>query len=234
MLLEIRGLSVRYGDVQAVHNVNLSVERGELVSIIGANGAGKTSILRSIMGLQTSTAEVMNYNGEDIRSTAPHVRAKKGLRIVPERARVFPDLTVYENLRMGAYQQSANFRERVEALYTLFPILAERSAQLGSTLSGGEQQQLAIARALVSKPELLLVDEVSMGLMPKLVSEVFSVLQSLNRDSGLTILLVEQSALLSLEISHRAYVLETGEIRLEGSARDLQNDRRVQEAYLGM
>ncbi len=234
MLLEIRELTVRYGDVQAVHNVNLSVERGELVSIIGANGAGKTSILRSVMGLQTSTAEAMNYNGEDIRSLPPHIRAKKGLRIVPERARIFPDLTVSENLRMGAYQQPANFRERVEALYTLFPILAERSTQLGSTLSGGEQQQLAIARALVSQPELLLVDEVSMGLMPKLVTEVFSVLQSLNRDSGLTILLVEQSALLSLEISHRAYVLETGEIRLEGSAQDLRNDRRVQEAYLGM
>jgi branched-chain amino acid transport system ATP-binding protein len=234
MLLEVRGLHVRYGDVEAVHNVSLTVEQGELVSIIGANGAGKSSILRSIAGLQPSVSDAMLYDGEDIRSLAPHLRAQKGLRMVPERARIFPELTVFENLRMGVYKQRVDFQQRLEKLYTLFPFMAERSSQLGSTLSGGEQQQLAIARALVSGPKLLLVDEVSMGLMPKLVSEVFSVLQSLNRDEGLTILLVEQSALLSLEISHRAYVLETGEIRLEGAASDLQNDKRVQEAYLGM
>ncbi|NLB84221.1 MAG: ABC transporter ATP-binding protein, partial [Synergistaceae bacterium] len=204
------------------------------VSIIGANGAGKTSILRALMGLETSTSESLLYRGEDISSLPPHLRAERGIRMVPERSRIFPNLTVYENLRMGCYRKTGNFNQQLEKMYSLFPILAERSSQWGMTLSGGEQQQLAIARALVSEPRLLLVDEVSMGLMPKLVSEVFDVLKSLNRETGLTILLVEQSALLSLEISTRAYVLETGEIVLEGSARQLQDDERVQAAYLGM
>ena len=234
MLLEAKGLSVCYGDVVAVRGVDISVAEGELVSIIGANGAGKTSILRAIMGLETSTSEALLYGGEDISSLPTHLRAERGIRMVPERSRIFPNLTVYENLRMGSYKKHGNFNEQLEKMYALFPILAERSSQWGMTLSGGEQQQLAIARALVSEPRLLLVDEVSMGLMPKLVSEVFDVLKSLNRETGLTILLVEQSALLSLEISTRAYVLETGEIRLEGSARQLQDDERVQAAYLGM
>lgn len=234
MLLEAKGLSVRYGDVVAVHGVDISVAEGELVSIIGANGAGKTSILRALMGLEASTSESLLYQGEDISSLPPHLRAKRGIRMVPERSRIFPNLTVYENLRMGCYRKTGNFNQQLEKMYALFPILAERSGQWGMTLSGGEQQQLAIARALVSEPRLLLVDEVSMGLMPKLVSEVFEVLKSLNRETGLTILLVEQSALLSLEISTRAYVLETGEIVLEGPARQLQDDERVQAAYLGM
>ena len=234
MLLEAKGLSVCYGDVVAVHGVDISVAEGELVSIIGANGAGKTSILRALMGLELSTSESLLYRGEDISSLPPHLRAERGIRMVPERSRIFPNLTVYENLRMGCYKKTGNFNQQLEKMYTLFPILAERSGQWGMTLSGGEQQQLAIARALVSEPRLLLVDEVSMGLMPKLVSEVFDVLKSLNRETGLTILLVEQSALLSLEISTRAYVLETGEIVLEGSARQLQDDERVQAAYLGM
>ena len=234
MLLEAKGLSVRYGDVVAVHGVDISVAEGELVSIIGANGAGKTSILRALMGLEVSTSESLLYRGEDISSLPPHLRAERGIRMVPERSRIFPNLTVYENLRMGCYRKTGNFNQQLEKMYSLFPILAERSSQWGMTLSGGEQQQLAIARALVSEPRLLLVDEVSMGLMPKLVSEVFDVLKSLNRETGLTILLVEQSALLSLEISTRAYVLETGEIVLEGSARQLQDDERVQAAYLGM
>ncbi len=234
MLLEAKGLSVRYGDVVAVHGVDISVTEGELVSIIGANGAGKTSILRALMGLEASTSESLLYRGEDISSLPPHLRADRGIRMVPERSRIFPNLTVYENLRMGCYKKTGNFSQQLEKMYALFPILAERSAQWGMTLSGGEQQQLAIARALVSEPRLLLVDEVSMGLMPKLVSEVFDVLKSLNRETGLTILLVEQSALLSLEISTRAYVLETGEIVLEGPARQLQDDERVQAAYLGM
>ncbi len=234
MLLEAKGLSVRYGDVVAVHGVDISVAEGELVSIIGANGAGKTSILRALMGLEASTSESLLYRGEDISSLPPHLRADRGIRMVPERSRIFPNLTVYENLRMGCYRKPGNFSQQLEKMYSLFPILAERSSQWGMTLSGGEQQQLAIARALVSEPRLLLVDEVSMGLMPKLVSEVFDVLKSLNRETGLTILLVEQSALLSLEISTRAYVLETGEIVLEGPARQLQDDERVQAAYLGM
>ncbi len=234
MLLEAKGLSVRYGDVVAVHGVDISVAEGELVSIIGANGAGKTSILRALMGLEASTSESLLYRGEDISSLPPHLRADRGIRMVPERSRIFPNLTVYENLRMGCYKKTGNFSQQLEKMYTLFPILAERSSQWGMTLSGGEQQQLAIARALVSEPRLLLVDEVSMGLMPKLVSVVFDVLKSLNRETGLTILLVEQSALLSLEISTRAYVLETGEIVLEGPARQLQDDERVQAAYLGM
>lgn len=234
MLLEAKGLSVRYGDVVAVHGVDISVAEGELVSIIGANGAGKTSILRALMGLEASTSESLLYRGEDISRLPPHLRADRGIRMVPERSRIFPNLTVYENLRMGCYRKPGNFSQQLEKMYSLFPILAERSSQWGMTLSGGEQQQLAIARALVSEPRLLLVDEVSMGLMPKLVSEVFDVLKSLNRETGLTILLVEQSALLSLEISTRAYVLETGEIVLEGPARQLQDDERVQAAYLGM
>lgn len=234
MLLEAKGLTVCYGDVVAVHGVDISVAEGELVSIIGANGAGKTSILRALMGLEVSTSESLLYRGEDISSLPPHLRAERGIRMVPERSRIFPNLTVYENLRMGCYRKTGNFNQQLEKMYSLFPILAERSSQWGMTLSGGEQQQLAIARALVSEPRLLLVDEVSMGLMPKLVSEVFDVLKSLNRETGLTILLVEQSALLSLEISTRAYVLETGEIVLEGSARQLQDDERVQAAYLGM
>ncbi|MEA4881682.1 MAG: ABC transporter ATP-binding protein [Synergistaceae bacterium] len=234
MLLEAKGLSVRYGDVVAVHGVDISVAEGELVSIIGANGAGKTSILRALMGLEASTSESLLYRGEDISCLPPHLRADRGIRMVPERSRIFPNLTVYENLRMGCYRKPGNFSQQLEKMYSLFPILAERSSQWGMTLSGGEQQQLAIARALVSEPRLLLVDEVSMGLMPKLVSEVFDVLKSLNRETGLTILLVEQSALLSLEISTRAYVLETGEIVLEGPARQLQDDERVQAAYLGM
>ncbi|GAB1400893.1 ABC transporter ATP-binding protein [Aminivibrio sp.] len=234
MLLEAKGLSVRYGDVVAVHGVDISVAEGELVSIIGANGAGKTSILRALMGLEASTSESLLYRGEDISCLPPHLRADRGIRMVPERSRIFPNLTVYENLRMGCYRKPGNFSQQLEKMYSLFPILAERSSQWGMTLSGGEQQQLAIARALVSEPRLLLVDEVSMGLMPKLVSEVFDVLKSLNRETGLTILLVEQSALLSLEISTRAYVLETGEIVLEGPPRQLQDDERVQAAYLGM
>lgn len=234
MLLEAKGLSVRYGDVVAVHGVDISVAEGELVSIIGANGAGKTSILRALMGLEASTSESLLYRGEDISCLPPHLRADRGIRMVPERSRIFPNLTVYENLRMGCYRKPGNFSQQLEKMYSLFPILAERSSQWGMTLSGGEQQQLAIARALVSEPRLLLVDEVSMGLMPKLVSEVFDVLKSLNRETGLTILLVEQSALLSLEISTRAYVLETGEIVLEGPAQQLQDDERVQAAYLGM
>ena len=233
MLLEVSDLSISYGDIEAVHGISFHVEKGELVSIIGANGAGKTTTLRALMGLQNVRSGKIVFDGTDITAMPAHKRADLGIRIVPERARCFPQLTVYENLRMGVYGRSSSLKGELASIYELFPILRERSDQYANTLSGGEQQQLAIARALVSSPRLLLVDEVSMGLMPKLAIQVFEVLRSLNKDKGLTILLVEQNALSSLKISDRGYVLETGNIELEGPSSDLINDDRVREAYLG-
>lgn len=233
MLLEVSDLSISYGDIEAVHGISFHVEKGELVSIIGANGAGKTTTLRALMGLQNVRSGKIMFDGTDITAMPAHKRADLGIRIVPERARCFPQLTVYENLRMGVYGRSSSLKGELATIYELFPILRERSDQYANTLSGGEQQQLAIARALVSSPRLLLVDEVSMGLMPKLAIQVFEVLRSLNKDKGLTILLVEQNALSSLKISDRGYVLETGNIELEGPSSDLINDDRVREAYLG-
>ncbi len=235
-MLEVKDLRVSYGDIEAVHGVSLEVGPGELVSVIGANGAGKTSLLGALMGLVPSSGSVV-FGGEDISSLEAHRRAVRGIRIVPERARVFPQLSVWENLRAGVYGlrvEEGNFRRRLENLYALFPVLQERGGQLASTLSGGEQQQLAIARALVAEPRLLLVDEVSMGLMPKLVDEVFAVLRRLNREKGIPVLLVEQNARASLAISDRAYVLETGNMVLSGTAEELEHDVRVREAYLGL
>ena len=233
MLLEVNDLSISYGDIEAVHGISFHVEKGELVSIIGANGAGKTTTLRALMGLQNVRSGKIMFDGTDITAMPAHKRADLGIRIVPERARCFPQLTVYENLRMGVYGRSSSLKGELASIYELFPILRERSDQYANTRSGGEQQQLAIARALVSSPRLLLVDEVSMGLMPKLATQVFEVLRSLNKDKGLTILLVEQNALSSLKISDRGYVLETGNIEIEGLSSDLINDDRVREAYLG-
>lgn len=236
MLLEVRDLHIAYRDIEAVHGVSFSVEEGELVSIIGANGAGKSSILNTLMGLVPVRSGSILFRGEDISRVPAHGRARMGIRIVPERARVFPQLTVRENLRVGLYgiHDSVKEKERLDWLYGIFPILEERSGQNAVTLSGGEQQQLAIARALISDPKLLLVDEVSMGLMPKLVDEVFEVLQLLNREQGLSILLVEQNARASLEISKRSYVLETGSIQFEGPSSQMKDDPRIREAYLGL
>ena len=236
MLLEVQDLCVAYREVEAVHGVSFHVEEGELVSIIGANGAGKSSILRTVLGLQLPSGGSIRFAGEAVTDLPAHLRARRGIRAVPERARVFPHLTVRENLLMGVYglRKALPWEERLRWLYGLFPILEERGGQFASTLSGGEQQQLAIARALLSNPKLLLVDEVSMGLMPKLVDQVFAVLQQLNREQGLSILLVEQNALASLQISRRAYILETGRIALAGVATDLLEDPRVREAYLGL
>ena len=235
MLLEARDIHIAYGDIRAVNGVNFCLEKGELVSIIGANGSGKTSILNGIMGIVPLKKGKIHFNSEEITSLATYQRARSGIRMVPERARVFPRLTVYENLMTGVYRlhQTINVDDQIAWLYDLFSILKERNDQPADTLSGGEQQQLAIARALISNPELLLVDEVSMGLMPKLVEQVFRVLKKLNREGGLTILLVEQNAMASLEISHRAYVLETGKCVHEGQAADLLEDTMVKEVYLG-
>lgn len=233
MLLEVRDLHVSYGDIEAVHGISFFIDNGELVSIIGANGAGKTTTLRALMGLQPIKSGSVLFDGLDITSLPAHKRAHLGIRMVPERARCFPQLSVYENLLMGVYGKPASLKQELAYIYELFPILNERSKQSASTLSGGEQQQLAIARALVSGPRLVFVDEVSMGLMPKLTAQVFDVLRSLNKEKGLTILLVEQNALASLKISDRGYVLETGRIGIEGTASELMQDPGVKEAYLG-
>lgn len=233
MLLEVKDLYVAYDDIEAVHGISFGVDEGELVSIIGANGAGKTTTLRALMGLQPVKSGTVIFDGTDITDTPAHKRAAMGIRMVPERARCFPQLTVYENLQMGAYGMRRRLAAMLDAVYKLFPILKERSRQTASTLSGGEQQQLAIARALVSSPRMLFVDEVSMGLMPKLAEDVFEVLRSLNRDKKLTILLVEQNALSSLRISNRAYVLETGSISAAGTMKELMSDEKVRSAYLG-
>lgn len=235
MLLEARDLYLTYGDIRAVNGVSFHIEKGELISIIGANGAGKTSILSALMGIIPLKKGGVRFKGREISSLAAHQRALAGIRMVPERARIFPRLTVYENLMTGIYglKKRLPVKDRLAWLYGLFPILEERGNQPGSTLSGGEQQQLAIARALISDPELLLVDEVSMGLMPILVDQVFALLKQLNKEHGLSILLVEQNAMASLEISQRAYVLETGAIAHEGKAGDLLEDVQVKKAYLG-
>jgi branched-chain amino acid transport system ATP-binding protein len=235
MLLEARELTIAYGDIRAVSRVSFGLERGELVSIIGANGAGKSSILAGLMGLVPLRQGSVRFKGREIGGLPAHARARAGLRLVPERARVFPRLSVRENLLTGVYgmRRRIDLGRRLEWLFGLFPILRERGGQPAATLSGGEQQQLAIARALVSEPDLLLVDEVSMGLMPKLVDQVFEVLARLNRERGLTILLVEQNAAASLEISQRAYVLETGVCVFAGRAEELLREPRLKAAYLG-
>ena len=235
MLLEARDLHVAYGDIRAVNGVDFHLDEGELVSIIGANGAGKTSILNGVMGLVPLRKGTLRFRGEDLTALPAYRRARAGIRMVPERARVFPRLSVYENLLTGVYglKRKIPLSARLEQLYDLFPILKERRRQPATTLSGGEQQQLAIARALISDPKLLIVDEVSMGLMPKLVDQVFDLLARLNREQGLTILLVEQNAVASLAISGRAYVLETGTCAYAGPAAELMEDPRVKAVYLG-
>ena len=221
MLLSVSDMRVAYGDIEAVHGISFEVAQGELVSIIGANGAGKTTTLRALMGLQPLRAGKIIFEGRDITSLPAHKRSAMGIKIVPERARCFPQLSVYENLKMGVYGMQSKLAGKLAMIYELFPILKERSTQL------------AIALALVSEPKLLFVDEVSMGLMPKLTEQVFKVLRSLNRDKNITILLVEQNALASLRISDRGYVLETGRINISGSSAELLADKRVREAYLG-
>jgi len=235
MLLEVEDLSVTYGDIEAVRNLDFVLDQGELVSIVGANGAGKTSILNAVMGIEPIRGGRIRFAGEDITRLPVHARARLGIRVVPERSRVFPRLSVYENMMIGLYglPKTGAVQERLDWLYGIFPRLRERHGQLASTLSGGEQQQLAIARALISEPRLLLVDEVSMGLMPKLVDQVFALLRQLNREFGLSILLVEQNARASLKISDRAYVMETGTCTHSGAAGDLLADPKVLEAYLG-
>ena len=233
-LLALEGLQVSYGGIRAVKGIDLNVERGELVCLIGANGAGKTTTLRAITGLARAAAGRIVYDGADIGALRVHEIARRGLALVPEGRGVFAQLTIEENLAMGAYARSdrAGVAADVERAFTLFPRLKERRRQTAGTLSGGEQQMLAISRALMSRRKLLLLDEPSMGLAPLMVERIFEVVRGIAAE-GVTMLLVEQNARLALEVSHRGYVLEGGLVAFSGEARSLLGDARIREAYLG-
>jgi branched-chain amino acid transport system ATP-binding protein len=229
MLLDVKNLEVSYGGIRAVKGIDLDVAQGELVAVIGANGAGKTSALKAICRLVPSTARKIEYAGADLSKAKVHELPRRGLVMVPEGRGIFGQLTVQENLAMGAYVRGGG---DPEAQYTTFPRLRERRHQIAGTLSGGEQQMLAIARALMSKPKVLLLDEPSMGLAPLMVAKIFEIVRDIS-SQGVTILLVEQNALLALEAAHRAYVMESGAITLSGEAKSLLHDARIREAYLG-
>ena len=233
-LLELKRVRVAYGGIQAVKGIDLAVSRGELVCLIGANGAGKTTTLRGITGLQPVKSGSIHYDGEDITGKPAFQLVRKGLSMVPEGRGVFGALTIEENLAMGAYARSdrAGIRADVERAFELFPRLKERRRQTAGTLSGGEQQMLAMARALMSRPKLLLLDEPSMGLAPLMVQKVFETVLKISKE-GVTILLIEQNAKLALEVSGRGYVMESGEITLHGEAKTLLSDPKVRAAYLG-
>ncbi len=233
-MLEIKDLQVYYGVIQAIKDVSFEVNEGEVIALIGANGAGKTTILQTITGLLPAKGGEVLYEGINLQKIPPHKIVGHGIAHVPEGRRVFSQLTVYDNLLMGAFTRTnkAEIAESLENVYQRFPRLKERKNQLSGTLSGGEQQMLAMGRALMSHPKIVLMDEPSMGLSPILVEEIFDIIKSISK-SGTTVLLVEQNAKKALAISDRAYVLETGKIVLAGDAKDLLNDESVKKAYLG-
>ena len=234
-LLEVTGLSSQYGPVHAIHTVDLTVHAGELVALVGGNGAGKTTLLHTLSGLHPASAGRIQFDGRDVTRWPPHRIVAVGVCQVPEGRQVFAPLSVEDNLRLGAYRQHRDrdwVRREMERVYALFPILQERRAQLAGTLSGGQQQMLAIGRALLGRPRLLLLDEPSMGLAPLLVEEIFRVIQELNA-AGVTLLLVEQNARAALAIASRGYILETGRIVKTGPAAELLADDAVRKAYLG-
>ena len=231
-MFEIKGLSVNYGGIEAVRDISLSVPKGSIVTLIGANGAGKSTTLRTIAGLVKPRAGRIEFEGEDITGKDPAYIVGKGITLVPEGRRIFPDLTVLENLKIGAYLRSDAIEEDLERVLKLFPRLRERSWQYGGTLSGGEQQMLAVGRALMSKPKLMMMDEPSLGLAPLVVKDIFSIIEKVN-DEGVTILLIEQNANMALKIADIGYVMETGQITLSGKGSDLITDEGVRKAYLG-
>lgn len=231
-MFEIKGLSVNYGGIEAVRDISFSVEEGSIVTLIGANGAGKSTTLRTIAGLVKPRSGKITFMGEDITGKDPAFIVGKGITLVPEGRRIFPDLTVYENLRIGAYLRKDRIDDDIEWVFSLFPRLRERSWQYGGTLSGGEQQMLAVGRALMSRPKLMMMDEPSLGLAPLVVRDIFSIIRTI-RDKGVTILLVEQNANMALQTADMAYVMETGSITLSGKGSDLIADDSVRKAYLG-
>ena len=234
-ILEIRDLQVRYGGIEAVKGISFDVPEGEIVTLIGANGAGKSSTLRAISGLVKPSAGTIRFQDEEITGKDSNVIVSRGVTLVPEGRRIFPDLTVLENLKIGAYlrHDKAEIARDVEFVYTLFPRLKERSWQLAGTLSGGEQQMLAVGRALMARPKLLMMDEPSLGLAPLVVKGIFEIIHRLSHEEHTTILLIEQNASTALKAADYGYVIETGLIRLEGPGAELLNNPIVQEAYLG-
>ncbi|GLZ44277.1 ABC transporter ATP-binding protein [Actinomycetospora sp. NBRC 106375] len=236
-LLELEDVHVAYGRIQALRGISLRVEEGQIVALIGANGAGKSTTMRAISGILGLQSGAMRFEGEDLTSVRADLRVKKGISQVPEGRGIFPGMTVAENIDMGAYlrsdRRSPEFAADLERVYALFPRLAERRSQAGGTLSGGEQQMLAMGRALMARPRLLLLDEPSMGLAPQFIAQIFRVIEEINRE-GTTVLLVEQNATQALGLAHEAYVMETGEVTRSGTGAELLADPTVQDAYLGV
>jgi branched-chain amino acid transport system ATP-binding protein len=231
-LLRIDDLRVNYGGIEAVKGISLSVEEGQIVTLIGANGAGKSTTLRTISGLVKPRSGSITFCGEDITGMDPTAIVKKGITMAPEGRHIFPDMTVKENLRVGAYLRKDDITPDLNMVYDLFPRLKEREWQMGGTLSGGEQQMLAVGRALMAKPRVMMLDEPSLGLAPLVVKDIFTIIQRIN-EQGVTILLIEQNANMALRVAHRAYVLETGNITMTGTGAELLADERIEEAYLG-
>ena len=234
-ILDVNDLNVYYGGIHAIKNISFNIKKGEIVSLIGANGAGKTSTLHAISGLVPIKSGEISLNGENVTNIEAHKLVSLGMAHVPEGLRIFTELTVLENLEMGAYTRNdtEQIKEDINHMFTLFPRLAERKKQLAGTMSGGEQQMLAMARALMSSPSLLLLDEPSMGLAPLLVQEIFNIIERINKEENVTVLLVEQNANMALSIADRGYVLETGKIILEGTGKELLSNPEIKKAYLG-
>ncbi|MFF5987670.1 ABC transporter ATP-binding protein [Prauserella flavalba] len=234
-MLELSGVSVHYGRIKAVSELTITVNEGEIVTLIGANGAGKSTTMRAISGIRPVSAGTITFAGEDITRLRADLRVVRGISQAPEGRGIFPGMTVYENLDMGAYARKdrKNLAAEMDHVFELFPRLAERRTQAGGTLSGGEQQMLAIGRALMSKPKLLLLDEPSMGLAPQFIQQIFRIITEINKE-GTTVLLVEQNAQQALSRAHRAYVLETGSIVKSGTGKELLADESIKEAYLGV
>lgn len=230
-ILEIKNLSVHFGGINAVNDISLNVEQGKIVTLIGANGAGKSTILRSVSGIVKPQGEVL-FEGENIVGLSPDKIVAKGITLVPEGRKVFPNLTVLENLKIGAYLRKDKLDKDLEYVYSLFPRLKERHWQLAGTLSGGEQQMLAVGRALMSRPKLIMMDEPSLGLAPLVVKDIFEIIKTIN-ESGITVLLIEQNANMALKTAHEAFVIETGKITLSGTGEELLANEKVREAYLG-
>lgn len=233
-MLNTSNLTVDYGGVHALRDVSVSLPDKRVTAVIGANGAGKSTLLKTIAGLVRQSKGAVTLDGQDISRLKPHERLDLGVVLCPEGRRLFPDLTVYENLRMGAFRMrdGRQFRQRLEFLHSIFPRIAERGKQVASSMSGGEQQMVAIARSLMSQPRILMLDEPTLGLAPKLILEVARLVQTINRE-GITVVMVEQNARLALKISDDAFVLETGSVTLQGTSEELLQSNRVQDAYLG-